>query len=343
MNNSAAILSAFDLDANQCNIEKTTIGLINQTYLVSDKVSSKSFILQQLNNAIFKNPIAIAENIKLAATAILVVEENYPVIKINPTIKGNDYFVDEDNNHWRLIDFIENTTSISSITTIEQAFQTAYSFGKFTSLLQNANTENFIPAIPDFHNLDLRFEQFKTAYANVDEERKLKAKDCIDYLFSRIEILNTYRQIINDNTIPKRIIHADTKISNILFDATSLEPKAVIDWDTIMSGYFISDLGDMIRTMVCEAGENETNLNAIIFRKDYYDSIISGYKDAIQLTENELNLLSYAGKFMTYMQALRFLTDYLNHDVYYNITYPEQNLDRAKNQCRLLQVLEENI
>jgi hypothetical protein len=99
----------------------------------------------------------------------------------------------------------------------------------------------------------------------------------------------------------------------------------------------------MIRTMVCEAGENETNLNAIIFRKDYYDSIISGYKDAIQLTENELNLLSYAGKFMTYMQALRFLTDYLNHDVYYNITYPEQNLDRAKNQCRLLQVLEENI
>jgi aminoglycoside phosphotransferase (APT) family kinase protein len=343
LNNSAAILSAFDLNANQCLIEKTTTGLINQTYLVSDKVSSKRFILQQLNNAIFKNPIAIAENIKLAATAILVVEENYPVIKINPTIKGNDYFVDEDNNHWRLIDFIENTTSISSITTIEQAFQTAYSFGKFTSLLQNANTENFIPAIPDFHNLDLRFEQFKTAYANADEERKLKAKDCIDYLFSRIEILNTYRQIINDNTIPKRIIHADTKISNILFDATSLEPKAVIDWDTIMSGYFISDLGDMIRTMVCEAGENETNLNAIIFRKDYYDSIISGYKDAIQLTENELNLLSYAGKFMTYMQALRFLTDYLNHDVYYNITYPEQNLDRAKNQCRLLQVLEENI
>ena len=343
MNNSAAILSAFDLNANQCLIEKTTTGLINQTYLVSDKVSSKRFILQQLNNAIFKNPIAIAENIKLAATAILVVEENYPVIKINPTIKGNDYFVDEDNNHWRLIDFIENTTSISSITTIEQAFQTAYSFGKFTSLLQNANTDNFIPSIPDFHNLDLRFEQFKTAYANADEERKLKAKDCIDYLFSRIEILNTYRQIINDNTIPKRIIHADTKISNILFDATSLEPKAVIDWDTIMSGYFISDLGDMIRTMVCEAGENETNLNAIIFRKDYYDSIISGYKDAIQLTENELNLLSYAGKFMTYMQALRFLTDYLNHDVYYNITYPEQNLDRAKNQCRLLQVLEENI
>jgi aminoglycoside phosphotransferase (APT) family kinase protein len=342
LNNLAAILSAFDLDANQCNIEKTTIGLINQTYLVSDKVSSKRFILQQLNTAIFKNPIAIAENIKLAATAILVVEENYPVIKINPTIKGNDYFVDEDNNHWRLIDFIENTTSISSITTIEQAFQTAYSFGKFTSLLQIANTENFIPAIPDFHNLDLRFVQFKTAYAHADEERKLNAKDCIDYLFSRIEILNTYRQIINGNTIPKRIIHADTKISNILFDANSLEPRAVIDWDTIMPGYFISDLGDMIRTMVCEAGENETNLNAIIFRKDYYDSIISGYKDAIQLTENELNLLSYAGKFMTYMQALRFMTDYLNRDIYYNITYLEQNLDRAKNQCRLLQVLEEN-
>lgn len=342
MNHLSNILVAFGLDANNFSIEQSSNGLINQTFVVTHLNSSKRYILQQLNTAIFKNPIAIVENIKLAAAAILVVEENYPVIKINPTIKGNDYFVDEDNNYWRLIDFIENTTTIESITNVEQARQTAYSFGKFTSLLQNANTENFTPSIPDFHTLDLRFEQFKTAYAHADEERKLKAKDCIDYLFSRIEILNTYRQIINGNAIPKRIIHADTKISNILFDVNSLEPKAVIDWDTIMSGYFISDLGDMIRTMVCEAGENETNLNHIIFRKDYYEAIISGYKDAIQLTENELNLLSYAGKFMTYMQALRFLTDYLNHDVYYHITFPEHNLNRAKNQSRLLQVLEEN-
>ena len=109
-----------------------------------------------------------------------------------------------------------------------------------------------------------------------------------------------------------------------------------------MPGYFISDLGDMIRTMVCKAGENETNFDNIVFRKDNYEAIISGYKDAIQLTENELNLLSYAGKFMTYMQALRFLTDYLNHDVYYNISYPEHNLNKAKNQTRLLQVIEEN-
>lgn len=337
-----AIFTAFGLDINQCLIEKTSTGLINQTYILSDKVSSKRFILQQLNTAIFKNPIAISANIKLASTAILALDENYPVIKINPSLNGEDYFIDEDNNYWRLIDFIENTTTIDAISTVDQAYQTAYSFGKFTSLLQNANTENFIPSIPDFHNLDLRFEKFKTAYANVDEERKLKAKECIDYLFSRIELLNIYHQIINDNTIPKRIIHADTKISNILFDANSLKPKVVIDWDTIMPGYFISDLGDMIRTMVCETGENETNLNYIIFRKDYYEAIIAGYKDAIQLTENELNLLSYAGKFMTYMQALRFLTDYLNRDIYYNITYLEQNLDRAKNQCRLLQVLEEN-
>lgn len=337
-----AIFTAFGLDINQCLIEKTSTGLINQTYLVSDKVSSKRFILQQLNTVIFKNRIAISANIKLAAETILATDENYPVIKINPSLNGEDYFIDEDNNYWRLIDFIENTTTIDAISTVDQAYQTAYSFGKFTSLLQKANTENFIPSIPDFHNLDLRFEQFKTAYANADEERKLKAKDCIDYLFSRIELLNIYHQIINDNTIPKRIIHADTKISNILFDANSLKPKAVIDWDTIMPGYFISDLGDMMRTMVCETGENETNLNYIIFRKDYYEAIIAGYKDAIQLTENELNLLSYAGKFMTYMQALRFLTDYMNRDIYYNITYLEQNLDRAKNQCRLLQVLEEN-
>ena len=330
------------MDANHCQIEKTTIGLINQTFIVTHQASSNRYILQQLNTTIFKNPKAISANIKLASACILAVDENYPVIKTNQTINGEDYFIDDQNYYWRLIDFIENTITIESISTVDQAFQTAYSFGKFTSLLQNANTERFIPAIPDFHNLDLRFNQFKNAYANAEDERKSQAKDCIDYLLSRIEIISIFKNIEKEKLIPKRIIHADTKISNILFDANSLEPKAVIDWDTIMSGYFISDLGDMIRTMVCEAGENETNLDNIVFRKEYYQAIISGYKDAIALTENELNLLSYAGKFMTYMQAMRFLTDYLNHDVYYSITYAEQNLDRAKNQCQLLHVLEEN-
>lgn len=336
------ILIAFGLDANSYTIEQSTKGLINQTFVITHQASSKRYILQQLNTSVFKNPFAISANIKLASSCILAIDENYPVIKTNQTINSEDYFIDDQNCFWRLIDFIENTITIESITTVDQAFQTAYSFGKFTSLLQNANTENFIPSIPDFHNLELRFEQFKTAYANADDQRKSQAKNCIDYLLSRIEIISIFNKIEKEMLIPKRIIHADTKISNILFDANSLEPKAVIDWDTIMPGYFISDLGDMIRTMCCEVGENETNFDNIVFRKDYYEAIISGYKDAIQLTENELNLLSYAGKFMTYMQALRFLTDYLNHDVYYNISYPEHNLNRAKNQTRLLQVLEEN-
>lgn len=342
MDHFSKILVVFGFDANNFNIEQSNNGLINQTFVITNRTTSERYILQQLNTTIFKNPIAISENIKLASAAILAVDENYPVIKINPTLTSGDYFVNEHNNYWRLIDFIENTTTIESITSVDQAYQTAYSFGKFTSLLQNANTEHFIPSIPDFHNLDLRFEQFKNAYFDADDERKSKAKYCIDYLLSRIEIVSVFKNIEKEKLIPKRIIHADTKISNIVFDSNSLEPKAVIDWDTIMPGYFMSDLGDMIRTMVCNAGENETNLDKIIFRKDYYQAIISGYKNAIHLTENELNLLSYAGKFMTYMQSMRFLTDYLNHDVYYSITYAEQNLDRAKNQCKLLQVLEEN-
>lgn len=336
------ILFAFGLDANKFTIEQSNNGLINHSFVVTQKSSSKRYILQQLNTSIFNNPTAISANIKLASACILAIDENYPVIKINPTVKDEDYFIDEQKCYWRLIDFIENTRTIESITSVEQAFQTAYSFGKFTSLLQNANTEDFIPAIPNFHNLDLRFEQFKTASANANHVRKSKAKDCIDYLLSRIEIINIFNKIEREKLIPRRIIHADTKISNILFDANSLQPKAVIDWDTIMPGYFISDLGDMIRTMVCEVGENETNFNEIVFRKDYYEVIISGYKEAIALTENEQNLLSYAGKFMTYMQAMRFLTDYLNQDIYYTITYAEQNLDRTKNQCRLLHVIEEN-
>jgi thiamine kinase-like enzyme len=154
-------------------------------------------------------------------------------------------------------------------------------------------------------------------------------------------IVVAYKNIVSENILPQRIIHADTKINNILFDKTTLQPFCIIDYDTIMPGYYLSDLGDMIRTMVCTADENEMDKSKIVLRKDYYDAVIDGYVLSMQnvITKAELKYIHFAGIFMTYMQALRFITDYLNYDKYYSIEYAEHNFDRAQNQCALLQQL----
>mgnify|MGYP003347543187 FL=1 len=139
------------------------------------------------------------------------------------------------------------------------------------------------------------------------------------------------------------MVHADAKIANILFREDDHKPFCVIDYDTLMPGYFFSDLGDMVRTMVCSHDENERDCSRLQFRKSYYDEVVEGYCAAIKLSNKELSIIHYAGLCMTYMQALRFATDYLNGDIYYAISYKEHNFDRTKNQCTLLDLLEKNI
>ena len=139
-------------------------------------------------------------------------------------------------------------------------------------------------------------------------------------------------------------MHHDTKISNVLLNTFNFDGVCVIDLDTLMPGKFISDLGDMMRTYLCAFSENETDLNKINFRLEYFEATLKGYLSEMAsiLTDTEKELILFSGKYIIYMQALRFLTDYLNGSVYYPIAYPEQNLDRAKNQFKLLNELFEN-
>ena len=141
----------------------------------------------------------------------------------------------------------------------------------------------------------------------------------------------------------KRVMHHDAKISNILFSEETGQVICPVDFDTCMPGYFFSDLGDMIRSMACSEGENNTNYSEINIRKDFYEAILDGYMEVMQelLTDAEKKHIHYSGLLMIYMQALRFITDYLNGDLYYRTDYPEQNFDRAMNQLTLLQRLEE--
>ena len=193
---------------------------------------------------------------------------------------------------------------------------------------------------PNFHNLSLRYQQFENALIKGSSKRVTAALPEIKMLENNKNIVDEFEKIKTDANFKIRITHHDTKISNVLFDEND-KGLCVIDLDTVMPGYFISDVGDMMRTYLSPANEEEKDFRKIKVRFHYLVAIIKGYLSEMndELTEKEKLYFTYAGKFMIYMQALRFLTDFLNDDIYYGAKYEKHNLVRAKNQLVLLAIL----
>jgi Ser/Thr protein kinase RdoA (MazF antagonist) len=177
---------------------------------------------------------------------------------------------------------------------------------------------------------------------NTTPVRKAEAADAIQHALHFSYLAKRYNSLISQGGLILRVMHNDTKINNILFDATTRKAVCVIDLDTLMPGYFIYDLGDMIRTFVSPVSEEEKDLTKVTFRESIYKALLEGYQSQMSDTLNEIEntLAPFAGMMMTYIMALRMLADFLNGNVYYHVTYEEQNLVRARNQFRLLQLLE---
>ena len=187
----------------------------------------------------------------------------------------------------------------------------------------------------------MRYEQFIASIKNASPEKILaRSRDIVDALQQYYNIVETFESIKSDPAFKIRVTHHDTNISNVLFDKNN-KGICVIDLDTVMPGYFISDVGDMMRTYLSPAGEEEIDLTKIDVREDYFDAIVGGYLSEmhVELSNEEKKYFVYAGKFMIYMQALRFLADYLNNDIYYGAKYELHNFNRAANQLRLLNIL----
>jgi len=186
----------------------------------------------------------------------------------------------------------------------------------------------------------LRYEQFQAAIKNASPERFERCREMINALQQQYSIVETFESIKTNPAFKTRVMHHDTKISNVLFDENN-KGICVIDLDTVMPGYFISDVGDMMRTYLSPADEEETDLSKIDVREDYFDAIVRGYLSEMhdELSNEEKKYFVYAGKFMIYMQALRFLADYLNNDIYYGAKYDLHNFNRAANQLTLLNIL----
>ena len=314
-------------------------GLINTTWKIEDKHGNAKFILQRINQQIFKQPADIAFNTRLIDKYLKKNFSDYLFVSPVVTIEGVE-LLKSDTGYYRMFPFIANSHTIEVVEKPEQACEAAKQFGRFTNLLAGLDAAQLKITLPNFHNLPLRYQQFENALQTGNPERITQSKDLIAAIKLNKKIVDAYE--VSKEKFTVRVTHHDTKISNVLFDSDD-KGICVIDLDTVMPGYFISDVGDMMRTYLCPVSEEEKDFSKIKVRKEFYEAIVNGYLSEMgeELSEFEKEYFHYAGKFMIYMQSIRFLTDHLKDDSYYGAKYAGHNFVRAGNQLTLLQRLQE--
>lgn len=311
-------------------------GHIHTTLLVQSAAPQK--VLQRINTSVFRHPEAIAHNLRVVGAYLAQHHPGYFFLNPLPTRTGGAVATDNQQQVWRLLPFVADSVTLQEIESPEQAYEAARGFGEFARNLDGLHPAELQPTIRRFHDLSWRYEQFETALAQTEPSLARLAKNEIASAQAFQPLVHEYEGLIRSGRLPLRVTHNDTKINNVLFDRLTGRVKCVIDLDTLMPGYFIYDLGDLVRTCVCPVSEDETDLSKITIRTDVYDALVAGYLEpmADRLTEDEKKAIPFAGKMMTYIMALRFLADHLNGNVYYKVKHPLHNLERARNQLALL-------
>lgn len=332
------ILDQYGITAASAQIVPFGNGLINHTWMIRD--NDDAYILQKINHRIFKEPELIAQNIRMISTYLAANAPGYLFPAPLQTNAGEEMVIIPGEGYYRLFPFVKGSHTIDVVKSPEEAFEAAFQFGRFTSSLKTFGADQLQITLPDFHNLPLRYIQFEDAVKNGNKERIKEAAELIKFLKQQYSIAATGNKIRRNSDFRIRVTHHDTKISNVLFDARH-KGLCVIDLDTVMPGNFISDTGDMMRTYLSPVSEEETDFSLIEVRSEFFKAIAEGYMNEMsdELTFIEKQHFVYSGKFMIYMQALRFLTDFLNNDVYYGAKYEGHNFLRAQNQAVLLKKL----
>jgi len=315
-------------------------GHINDTYYVKNS----EYILQKINTNIFLNPEELMENIvnvteflgeKIKSAGGNPARETLTVVK---TVDGKNFYRDTDGSCYRAYVFIKDTVTIENDKTPEDMYNAGKGFGKFAKMLSDFPVEKLHETIVDFHHTPKRVEALKRAIAEDRAGRAAKVKSEIDFALKEAEYADVVVKGLEDGSIPLRVTHNDTKINNILFDAVTKEATAVIDLDTVMPGSMLYDFGDALRIGSSTAAEDETDLSKVSFDLNTFKRFTQGYLEECKesLTEREIELLPFSAKLLTYECGIRFLTDYLNGDTYFKIHREHHNLDRARNQFKLV-------
>ena len=321
-------------------IKPLTSGLINQTYLVKTAGDAADYILQCINHNIFQDVEMLQHNIECVTNHIRqkleaanVEDINRKVLRFVQTADGKTYYFDGE-RYWRMCEFIANSLTLDAVTP-ESSYLVGLKFGEFESMLADI-PEELGETIPDFHNMEFRMKQLDEAVAANAAGRMEKVQQLVDGIKKDAEEMCQAERLYREGKLPKRICHCDTKVSNMLFDKEG-NVLCVIDLDTVMPSFIFSDFGDFLRSAANTGAEDEKDLAKVTFNLEIFKAFAKGYIESAKsfLTPLEIELLPYAVKLFPYMQAVRFLADYINGDTYYQIKYAEHNYDRTLAQYKL--------
>jgi hypothetical protein len=328
-------------------------GHINDTRLVTydDNGKEHTYILQKINHNVFKDPKKLMDNF-VSVTAYLrdIIEKSggdpdRETLNVIKTKDGENVYKTENGEYWRLLTFISDSVSYDKVENPEQFYSSALSFGNFQYQLRDFPAETLYETIPNFHNTPDRLLKFEEAVSADVCGRADSVKDEIAFVRARSEFAKTLENEHAAGRLPLKVTHNDTKLNNILFDEKTGKALAVIDLDTIMPGYSVNDFGDSIRFGATTALEDEADLSKVNFDIELYELYVKGFIEGAKggLSEGELNMLPIGAIMMTLEVGMRFLTDYLSGDTYFKVSREGHNLDRARNQLKLVSDMEKRL
>ena len=332
-----AIAARFDLGADVRDIAPYGDGHINHTYLAT--TDGARYILQRMNTDIFPDTERLMRNVELVTSHLRA--NGKETLDIIPTLDGCSY-LNDDSGEWRVYRFIEGTVSYNLVPDADVFRESGAAFGEFQNDLAEFDASQLTETIAHFHDTPHRFEDFKTALAADTKGRAATCRDETAFFLDHAGMYATITDALADGTIPLRVTHNDTKLNNILMDATTGKARAIIDLDTIMPGSMLYDFGDSIRFGASTALEDEQDLDKVHFSTDLFRAYTEGFVGALRgsITAREADLLPMGAMMMTLECGMRFLADYLAGDTYFATKYPEHNLVRARTQIKLVQEME---
>lgn len=341
-----AIVRQFYIHGELRSAEPYGSGHINDTYraVVDQAGTQNRYILQRINHGIFKQPVALMENILRVTQHVAVKLAGEPevsrrVLTLVPARSGQPYHQDEQGNYWRAYLFIERARTLDAVESQRQAYEAAKAFGQFQMLLSDLPLPRLSDTIPDFHHTPKRFAALERAIERDAHNRAAAARPEIELALQRASITS----VLLDARLPERVTHNDTKLNNVMLDDTTGEGICVVDLDTLMPGLSLHDFGDMVRTTTSPAKEDERDLAKVTMQLPMFEALVRGYLASAGelLTGAEKQLLPFAGRLITFEIGIRFLTDFLDGDTYFKVHRDGHNLDRCRTQLKLVESIEQ--
>ncbi len=344
-----SVASHFDLGGTPVAVKELTAGNINVTYRLDlgEGKTAPRFVLQRINTSAFKDPVSLMENIGLVTTHI---RQSYETRGIDPARRvltfvradnGTLLYTDPEGGAWRAYAYVDDVTAYDSIESADLFREAGVGFGEFQTGLADFPAEKLTETIPGFHNTARRFETFLASVEKDAAGRAASVADEIEFFTSRKELMSSIVDRLGGE-LPLRVTHNDTKLNNVLMDNATGKALCVIDLDTVMPGSALYDYGDAVRYGACTAAEDEPDTSKIGFDMTLFEAFTEGFVSATagNLTDTEIRLLPLGVAVITCELAMRFMTDYLDGDVYFKTNYEDHNLVRARAQMKLLREVE---